>query len=645
MGSIFAYFNKSGDHSPNDVVEDALKEMNHWGPDFTDKWNNSVLGLGCHVLYTSPLSVSEKIPYWHEQSGCCIISDARIDYKKELAAELCIDQDEWKRLPDSQLILRSYLKWKDSCTNHLYGDFSFIIWNKNTQEIFCARDHFGSRPLYYINHEKFFAISSELKGFQAIPNFSLQVKELSLLEVMCSIIPNKDVSAFKGILRLEPATNLKFSPEGTIQLTRYWDLLIIPEYTDLTEDEAIQGVKKRFIDAVTQRSASGGPNGVELSGGLDSSSVASCLSSILNGHNQIFAFSHAMPEKGLWQSSYYKDELSFSKQITTISGITQHHIIRGDSETGSFSALQNLVAERLMPEIQFFATLSDLLLEEAKQSGVNVLLSGYGGDEGVTNSGIGVLGEYVKNREYGKLKQALKDKVRRNGGNYYKQFIKQYLLVVAPWIIKLIRKNWRKARYNSVTVNKKLLMKYSMKRRYFKYSAFPIKPDVRIRQYYRIMHPHVPDRLEASFITALSKRIEYRYPFLDVKLLEFYYSLNSNSKYKHGFSRYLFREAMKGTVHEEVRLRTDKTYATIPNAFNRLVQDEFKYRNIINEGEKNNRFHYADYNKLHRMLDGFNDKKKIKKVEIGITSFLSTISVLILQKWQREGKIDIGIKC
>lgn len=645
MGSIFAYFNKSGDHSHYEVVREALNKMHHWGPDYSDTWCNDVLGLGCNGLYTSSLSDVDKMPYYHEPSGCCIVADVRIDYKEELATELDIEPDVVHEMSDNQLIIFSYLKWKEQCTKHLYGDFSFIIWNEETSEIFCTRDHFGTRPLYYINSEKFIAFSNDLKGFTAIPLFKLQVKDLSLIEAMCSIIPNKDVTAFNEVLCLKPASNLLVSPDASIQITSYWDLKVNPAYIALTEEEAIKGIKKRFVDAVKQRAGSVGPIGVELSGGLDSSSVVSCLSNFRNSYKDVLAFSHVMPEKGFTHSDLYKDELHFSKQITAITGIVQHYLLREDGKKGSYSALIELLIQRLVPEVQFFATFSDLLLEKAKQSGVSVLLSGYGGDEGVTNSGMAVLSEFVHHRDYKKLKQALKDSVRRSGGNYYKKLLKQYLLVVAPWIFKLMRKNWRKLRYNSFFVEKSLLKKYFMKKRFFDYVSFRNIPDVRIRQYDRIMHPHVPDRLETSYTAAQTKRIEYRYPFLDVKLLEFYYSVQSEFKYKDGIGRYLFREAMKGILPEEIRMRDDKTYITIPNIYSRLIQDESKYREIIIEGKKNNRFHYADYKKLLQMLNSFRDKKNFERNEIGITPFLSTISVLILQKWQREGKIDIGIKC
>lgn len=109
--------------------------------------------------------------------------------------------------------------------------------------------------------------------------------------------------------------------------------------------------------------------------------------------------------------------------------------------------------------------------------------------------------------------------------------------------------------------------------------------------------------------------------------------------------RYLFRMAMKDILPEKIRMRTDKGGNTIPNVFARVLKDEKTFRETIEEGRLKNQYHYVDYAKLHKMLDSFKKMRELKGQEYGLRAFQSPMSVLILQKWQREGKIDIGIKC
>ena len=164
-------------------------------------------------------------------------------------------------------------------------------------------------------------------------------------------------------------------------------------------------------------------------------------------------------------------------------------------------------------------------------------------------------------------------------------------------------------------------------------------------QYFRTMYPNTPERIEETSLLAQQHGIEYRYPFLDVKLLEFFYSLPSEYKYKDGMGRYLFRMALEEILPEKIRMRFDKGGNTIPNVLARALEDEEIFRKIIEEGRLMNHYHYVDYNKLHEMLDSFKKMGDLKQRDYGLREFQSAMSVLILQNWQREGKIDIGIKC
>ena len=121
--------------------------------------------------------------------------------------------------------------------------------------------------------------------------------------------------------------------------------------------------------------------------------------------------------------------------------------------------------------------------------------------------------------------------------------------------------------------------------------------------------------------------------------------LPSEYKFRDGLARYLFRVTMKGLLPDKIRLRTHKSGNTIPNVFARLWKDEEKFRKTVQEGRLKNHFHYVDYDKLDTMLDALGDPRTFKEKDFDLRAFQSAMSVLILQQWQREGKMDIGIKC
>ncbi|GAH11488.1 unnamed protein product, partial [marine sediment metagenome] len=248
---------------------------------------------------------------------------------------------------------------------------------------------------------------------------------------------------------------------------------------------------------------------------------------------------------------------------------------------------------------------SDLLFEVAGNLCTTVIFSGLGGDEGVTNNGSGYFNELISHGQHTKLRDNIKRIAYRRGSRSYWQLIKLYINYYAPWVLSLYKKDWRKATYRSFALQKSLARKYRMKRRFF-YTKFPPgKPDVRAIQFFRLMYPNKSERIEETSLLAQQHGIEYRYPFLDVKLLEFFYSLPSEYKYKDGMGRYLFRKAMEEILPEKIRMRTDKGGNTIPNVFARVLKDEEIFREIIEEGRLKNHYHYVDYDKLDDMLDSF----------------------------------------
>ena len=87
--------------------------------------------------------------------------------------------------------------------------------------------------------------------------------------------------------------------------------------------------------------------------------------------------------------------------------------------------------------------------------------------------------------------------------------------------------------------------------------------------------------MENSYLIAKQHGIEYRYPFLDVKLVEFYYSLPSVHKYKYRMGRYIFRQAMEGILTDKIRMRQDKSSATMPNILIRINKDKEDFIELI----------------------------------------------------------------
>jgi asparagine synthase (glutamine-hydrolysing) len=650
MSLIFGCLTKPNNTIAKQEFKNAMQKLRFCNPDISDSWYSDNVAFGSHLLCTTPESLSEKLPYYDSSSKCCITADARIDYREELAQKLGISNKELRRISDSKLILHSYLAWDVDCVKHLFGDFAFGIWDEKKGRLFCARDHLGCRPFCYYVDNQIFAFSSALIGLHGVKKINWKIREQYIVDCLTGVIPTKTQTPYENIFNLEPGHILMYVPNESVKIRRYWDLKDTKQINNVTEESARKELFKLIEQAVSERLRSISSVGAELSGGLDSSSVVTIASKICRKSNIEFnCFSHALTNAQAMEHYPFRDDRGNIEAILEKTELSNHFYITAEGEHGSFKALAESMEILSKPIIQHYSVLSDLLFQKAKQNNVRIMLSGFGGDEGVTYQGAGYYEELISSNQWNILKRELRTRIRLYGGNYFKLYLKAFLQRIWPKsIITLTNvglvKDFRRGQYRYFALEKGIQNKYQAKKRYFKYKGFPSDNNLKQRQYKRITHNHIMERLEGSYLCGLRKEVEYRYPLLDVKLLEYFYSLPSHLKFKNGLGRYIFRQAMKGRLPENIRLRTDKLGTSIPHSQYRFMLDEQKFRDLIKESQTSNSFHYVDYVSLEKMADKLVARNSKKSKSIGPRVFLSYISILLAQKWQREGKIKIGIK-
>lgn len=188
---------------------------------------------------------------------------------------------------DTEVILALYQRYGHQALDHLPGMFSFAVWDDRKQELFCARDRFGEKPLYYAtgrNGEFIFA--SEVKGILASglvePVLDLGAVE-RYLKRQCV---RADQTIYENIEALSPAHYLRYR-DGVVKVARYWSL---PELKrDIDAGKAVEEFRALLSKAVRRQLVADVPVGAFLSGGLDSSTI--CLvASQLTGDLRSFSF-------------------------------------------------------------------------------------------------------------------------------------------------------------------------------------------------------------------------------------------------------------------------------------------------------------------------------------------------------------------
>jgi asparagine synthase (glutamine-hydrolysing) len=627
MSSIAGIYKENGEPVRDSELQSMLDALHHWDADDRSQLVDGPVGLGHLMLYNTPESKYERLPYRALGSGLIITADARIDNREELFQKMDITADKDKPVTDSRLILEAYKKWGMQCPNFLVGAFAFAIWDTHNNHLFCARDHMGFKPFHYYYHNGLFIFSTESRGVLAHPEVSAAVNELFVADALATLKSEKDRTFYNEIFRLPPAHWIQVSPEIT-EFRRYWEPDPHYELKLPSEEEYIKLFREKLEEAVRCRLRSAYPVGAELSGGIDSSTIVGLAAR----EGNIKAFSHALPEWAKDQHFPYDDETRYSRMVTEYHNIREHHLVTGERE-GILEPLRKGL--RLHKEVMqgTLSAIFEPLYRKVEQENCRTLLSGYGGDEMVTSRGAGYMQELAGAYRYEKLLKELRKKNRGKGAlKTAKQFAKNTIVGIAGKFQPAYKTpKWAHDIYHALAIDPSFFEEINLKKRFYSKKKLPAGCNVRMRQSRRINYDYMPRRLEYCAIQAQTHKAEYRYPLLDKRLVEFYLSLPSSMKFRNGYGRYILRKATEGILPPEIQWRTDKTGVVVPSIFLRWKQDEKAIRDLILRAKESNIKHYVDYDKMLDMLEKIVHRDTGSRERVNPQAFQSSVMLLLYQ--------------
>ncbi|HLJ40595.1 MAG TPA: asparagine synthase-related protein [Candidatus Acidoferrales bacterium] len=258
------------------VDSDLLRRMTNWlsfrGPDAQEVWIDGPVGLGHALLSHVNDSEHERQPATLD-GRTWIVADVRLDARRELVEALRSSGRE-ANLSDSdpQLLLHAYEAWGESCLDRLLGDFAFAIWDAKRSQLFCACDHFGIRPFYFAEVDHSFLFSNTLDCLRLHPAVSDRLNDSAIADFLLFGMNYDPAStSFADIHRLPRAHFLRWSHSG-IYLREYWRPPTDGAIHYPQRREYIEHFGELFKSAVEDRLRTN-KVGILLSGGLDSSSV------------------------------------------------------------------------------------------------------------------------------------------------------------------------------------------------------------------------------------------------------------------------------------------------------------------------------------------------------------------------------------
>jgi asparagine synthase (glutamine-hydrolysing) len=269
-----------------ETLERFTLSVHHRGPDAHDVWidaehGNPDLGLGHTRLSILDLSPAGKCPMkmvMPNGEELYITFNGEVYNFLELRSELEAQGYRFTNQTDTQVILAAYHCWGSDALKRFNGMWALAIWNPKKRELFLSRDRFGVKPLFFSVTDRL-AFASEIKAFCSLDGFTPTLEQEVLPQLVSGNSSEGNVSKtlIKDVYRLLPGHSAVVSQEGDIRMNRWWetrDNLPTPE--NKYEDQ-VEAFRDLFLDAVRIRMRSDVPVGTLLSGGIDSTAVASTM--------------------------------------------------------------------------------------------------------------------------------------------------------------------------------------------------------------------------------------------------------------------------------------------------------------------------------------------------------------------------------
>lgn len=509
-------------------------------------WQDGRATLVQHTLWNSEESKSDRGPLHDPESQQTLCAWARIDNRDDLAPHLGLSASD-VRIPDIRFIEAAYRKWGEDCVHHLLGDFAFVIWDARRCTLFCARDPMGVRPFYYHLSERRCLFATSLAVFAGLSGFQLEPVPSWMAEYQLQLSMSFESTAYRGILKLPPGHCLTVGPESHA-LRAYHRLDGETVLRLKRSEEYVEVYREELERAIHRRLRSAYPLGAELSGGIDSSTLAAYAARFLpDPGRRLHAFAFATQE----QEREYIDEVLRAHPFAG-AHVFDTYGVAAEEKPAHVSRSLRILGYPMEHEN---STGHEPFYRKAEALGVRTLLSGFGGDEFVTNPATVALDELLHRGKYLEL-------YRRMPGNPLTQALRVAKRVltarrrpqVNPRFASSLGKRW-----DLHTLKRQYVEAFDLERRFLANARFDAGwktlNDFVLQNRWA---PFVPTRLENCTLMAAARGIEYRWPLLDVRLVQLFLSIPAEQKIGKGMTRLLHRRAIDGVVPAKVTWKQGK---------------------------------------------------------------------------------------
>lgn len=519
------------------IIDNTLELMKNRGPDHQAHLNFSNAGNQIYLLH-SRLSIIDLNPRSNQPFT---IGDFAMIFNGEIYNYLELKKDLIKNhkvifqtKSDTEVLLQYYIHYGEKCVDYFEGMWSFAIYDKKQHKLFLSRDRFAEKPLYYLETADGCYFGSEIKFLKSLSGIKLKINQQHLLRYLVngykSLYKVKE-TYFEQVKELPYASSLVIDAGLKKSEYRYWQPEFHPVRMSLAE--AIKGARYHLIESMKIRLRSDVPLAFCLSGGVDSSSLASIA--VKKFHYDIATFSIIDKDERYNEQDNIKatiDDLGCKNTMIELS--TKNMLPR----------LETLIQYHDSPVATIAFLIHSILSELIHRNGYKVAFSGTSADELFTGYYDHFNFYLYETRNHPQYKKHLRDWQKN-----IKKFIRNPHLKNPELFFNnpdfrdhIYLNNDIFASYMKVDFNESFTEKRFC------------DSSLRNRMLNELFHEVTPLSLHEDDLNSMKYSIENRSPYLDSNLFQFAYSIPCELLIQNGYGKFILREAMKGILNDKVRL-------------------------------------------------------------------------------------------
>ena len=545
-------------------------------------------GIGFRRLSILDLSARGHQPMHEGDGRYWIVYNGEVYNYIEIRRELEQRGHSFASATDTEVVLKSYIEWGVDCLNRFNGMWAFCILDRNLGKLFCARDRLGIKPFYYFHDGGHFIFGSEVKQIISLMPSGTSVNTAVYFDFLAlgSYGNETRETFFKDIHKMLPGEFLELDLRGrdvfSLRLCSWWDLPAFSSNGAVNERKVFDDIYDLLEDSIRIRLRSDVDLGTCLSGGLDSSGIVSIVDRITEsegrgGNHKVFVIGSIDPRV---------DETHYARMV-----IDKSHVEPFFGSPVPFDVerdLEEFIWHHDEPLLRASIFGGWSVYKLAKSKGTTVILDGQGSDEllgGYYNGPhIDLLGELVtsgrilefiaqlgeNSRLYDTGWAVLLGRVARGIGKR----IAHGLLPVdfRPAVLRSV-KGWLNPDFVRENIRSSPLLNREFYPESRRFSSWVKKESYELTRF-----TNLPGILRQVDRNSMAFSVEARVPFLDHRLVEYFFELPANMILRNGYTKYAYRQAMKNIIPEKIRLRTDKRGFEMPdreflNGAARFVED------------------------------------------------------------------------